>query len=349
MKQKITLRGQEVYELAKGENPYQSPATLLTVGSDDPLSLDKFRLISGEPPGFTNLCGLDRLTQTLCRSYRAFTFKYKNAPYIVIASKHGNPCGFAVDWEKPEIAIDKAMFGNPKAIWGGEVITNFKITDSLADSLLKSSKRQKMLKSANWMLDIIAAPGFSAQAVKLLGSRSRRKLFVNPTLNNSIVDPAPWTYRFTRGSFIRQLPQNYVLDLTKTEFVSNKSKLNPSQIDSLIIAWATAFNSNHGGNEVAFASNRALISCGGGPSTIEAAQLALFKAKSQKHSTKNSVFGADAFFPFTDVPEFLVKAGVIAGSVPSGGQAFGDVKSYFMKKNISMFYLDEKYRGFCYH
>lgn len=349
MKSKTIITGHPVYQLAKGENPYQSPATLFSIKSNDPLSLDKFRLISGDPPGFTNLCGLDRLTQTLCRCSQAFKLKYQKIPHIVIAAKHGNPCGLAVDWDKPEIAIDKALFGNPVAIWGGEVITNFSITDTLAPYFYSSQKRQQLLSSASWMLDIIAVPGFSPKAIELLGTRIKRKLFVNPALSNPVLNPVKWTYRFTRGSFLRQPPQNFILDLTKTEFILAEKSLTSAQTDSLIIAWVTAFNSNHGGNEVALAKNRALISCGGGPSTIEAAQLALFKAKNQKHQIKNSVFAADAFFPFADVPELLIKSGVVAGSVPAGGQAFSKVKAYFQKSGISMFYLDEKNRGFCYH
>lgn len=349
MKSKITISGQFVYQLAKGENPYQSPAFLFSLNLKDPLALDKFRLISGDPPGFTNLCGLDRLTQTLCRCYQAFKLKYKKSPFIVIAAKHGNPCGLAVDWDKPEIAIEKALFGNPVAIWGGEIITNFEITDILAPYFYSSQKRQRLLGSPSWMLDIIAAPDFSPKAFELLGSRAKRKLFTNQSLKNPILNSAKETYRFTRGSFLCQLPPNYVLDLKKTEFISAGRRLTPLQIDSLIIAWVTAFNSNHGGNEVAFAKNRALISCGGGPSTLEAAQLALFKAKNQKHSVKESVFSADAFFPFTDVPGLLVKAGVVAGLAPAGGQALPQVKAFFLEKKISMFYLDEKNRGFCYH
>ncbi len=150
-----------VYQLAKGENPYQVPADLFSTQSDDPLSLDKFRLISGDVPGFTNLCGMDRLVQALCRCSEAFKRKDNKMPCIVIAAKHGNPCGLAIDWNKPEVAIDKALFGNPLAIWGGEVVTNFAITDTLAPHLYSSSKRQRLLNSPSWMLDIIIAPDFS--------------------------------------------------------------------------------------------------------------------------------------------------------------------------------------------
>lgn len=350
MKSEIGInKSRHVYQLAKGENPYQVPADLFSTQSDDPLSLDKFSLISGDAPGFTNLCGLDRLVQTLCRCSEAFTCKDSKIPFIVIAAKHGNPCGLAIDWNNPDVAIDKALFGNPLAIWGGEVITNFTITDTLATHLYSSPRRQKLFDSPAWMLDIIIASDFSPQAIKLLGARAKRKLFVNPALMHPTLNPAKWIYRFTRGSFIRQPPQNYVFDVHKTDFIGTKKSLKHEVVDSLIIAWATAFNSNHGGNEVALAKNRALISCGGGPSTIEAAQLALFKAKNQKHSIKNAVFAADAFFPFTDVPNMLIKAKIMAGLVPSGGQAFSQVKTCFQKNKIPMFYPDENYRGFCYH
>lgn len=350
MEPTVSIRAKYKFTLNKGENSYQIPAELYIFDQKDPLSFANLELISGESPGFTNLCGIDRLIHTLTLTSQTFHINAGKAPFIVVAAKHGNPCGLAIDWQDPVNAVKKALWGNPVSIWGGEVIANFDIDQDIANSLFHDDMRGKVLGSSGWMLDIIIAPKFSSEAIKILGERKRRKLIQNSNLLHPSLNPNKKVYRFVRGGLITQPPHNFVLDLKNTEFVGTASRqLNPQVRDSLLIAWATAFSSNHGGNEVALAKDLALISCGGGPSTIEAAQFALIKAKNQKHTTKGSVFAADAFLPFTDVPKVLAKAGVIAGTVPAGGTYFDTIKSYFRKKKISVFYIPEKYRGFCWH
>lgn len=88
---------------------------------------------------------------------------------------------------------------------------------------------------------------------------------------------------------------------------------------------------------------------GGGPSTFEAAKVSISQAKDCGHNLKESVFAANAFFPFTDAPQLLADAGVKVGLVPAGGRKEERVRAFFQEKGISMVYLPEKYRGFCLH
>ncbi|MDD5109192.1 MAG: hypothetical protein PHC29_06795 [Candidatus Omnitrophica bacterium] len=339
--------GQVVRSLVNGENPYQVPADMFKTESQDQLALPNFRHISGESVCFTNLADCDSLIQTIVFCSQAFKLNRNRIPYICVAAKHGNPCGLAVSWDDPGETIRRALFANPRAIWGGELVINFRVTGKIAKLLFESSERKKLLGSPFWMLDVIMATGFSPEAIKTLGKRNQRKLFENPHLANPSISIEKYVYRFVRGGFLRQPPANYVLDLRNTEFIGKK--LSEQEKDSLIVAWSVAYSSNHGGNEVSLASKRSLISCAGGPSTLEAVQLAIHKAEYLGKSLKSAVFAADAFFPFTDAPQLLIKAGVSAGVVPSGGKLFKKVKTYFWNNNASMFYLPEQYRGFCRH
>lgn len=341
-----TVFGTFKYGLKNGENPYQSPASLFAAKGNDPLSLSNFKQLSGEPPCFTNLADSDCIIQTISLASEAFRLKYGKTPYICIAAKHGNPCGMAIDWDSPYVAVNKALFGNPRAIWGGEVITNFTIDQKIAELLFKSNERERSIGSSSWMLDVILAPEFTREAVDILGINKIRKLFENKALYSPFLIKAKWTYRFVRGGFLRQPPNNYVLNLEEAKFIG--TELN-NDMDSLIIAWVAAFSSNHGGNEVALAKKSALISCGGAPSTVEAVQHTVFKAEYLGHDIGDSVFAADAFFPFIDAPELLVKAGITAGLVPSGGKAIEKVMLFFKENNVNMFYIPEVFRGFCRH
>lgn len=334
------------YDLMNGENPYQIPAALFAANGDDPLAVGRFQQLSGDPPCFTNMADSDCILQTISLAAEAFRLKYGKAPFISVAAKHGNPCGMAIDWEHPLTAVKKALFGNPRAIWGGEVVVNFTVDDKIAEFLLRSDDREKTVGNPSWMLDIIMAPRFIGKAVDILGKNKNRKLLENEALSSPSISRAEWHYRFMRGGFLRQPPNNYVLNLKEAEFSGNGTF---KDTDALIVAWAVVFTSFHGGNEVALAKDRALISCGGGPSTVEAVQHALFKAGYLGHDTRGSVFAADAFFPFTDAPELLVKGGVVAGLVPSGGKAIEEVKSFFKRNEVDMYYLNDKYRGFYRH
>ncbi len=343
-----TLFGSRSYDLLNGENPYQVPASTFVSSHDDPLSLLNFIKVSGENPCFTNMADADCILETLCLSVDAFQLNIGRMPFICIAAKHGNACGMGISFESPKSAIESALWGNPRSIWGGEVITNFPIDMNLAEILLKSPKREARLSSEFWSLDIIIAPSFAEDAIRSLGKRKTRKLFENPALKNPFKRMARYIHRPVRGGLLRQPPADYILNLEECSNI-NVNNFSNDKIVSIIIAWVVAFTSNHGGNEVAIAKDNALLGIGGGPSTVEAADTAIKRALECGHNCANSVFAADAFFPFDDSPQLLIQAGCTGGVVPGGGAAHEDIKKYFLNNSISCGFIPEEYRGFCRH
>jgi len=342
------ISGEFSYELINGENPYQIPAAAFkNTVDDDKLSLLKFRKIAGEPPCFTNMADADCILKTLSLSAEAFALNQEAVPYICIAAKHGNPCGMGVSKNNPAEAVEKALWGNPRSIWGGEVITNFKINEIVAQMLKKSVRREGLFGSCYWMLDIILAPAFTPSAIEILGTSSRRKLFANEALYSPFLKTDGVQYRQVRGGFLRQPPASYILDLQACQ--GDFSKFSETEISTLIIAWAVAFSSNCGGNEIALAKDDALLGVGGGPSTVEAAQVVVGRAKECEHDLNGAAFAADAFFPFIDAPTLLCEAGVTVGCVPQGGKCAADIVELFAKRNIRALFFAEAYRGFCRH
>jgi phosphoribosylaminoimidazolecarboxamide formyltransferase / IMP cyclohydrolase len=338
--------GRRAYNLMNGENPYQE-AALYSFESDDALALAQFENLSQTPPCMTNLADVDCIVNTISLAAEAFREQNGKQPFITVAAKHGNPCGMAVSWEDPLDCIEQALFGNPIAVWGGEVITNFPIDEAAAHCLRRNSQREKLYGSAGWMLDVVVAPDYSEAAVDLLRRREYRKIYKNPALETPAIHIGGFSYRFVRGGVIRQSPPWRTLNFSELETTAGQ----PSQIDidNLIIAWAAAYTSFHGGNEIAVAKDRQLIGVGGGPSTVQAAQVAVLRTGEGGHDMKDSVFSADAFFPFTDAPQILIDGGVKLGSVPAGGRNEKLVRDLFVEHNIMMFYLQEDFRGFCRH
>lgn len=339
--------GAHAASLSEGENPYQVPSDLFRVDDDDALALSNFRQASGDLPCYTNMADLDCLLQTLCLVTSAFIKRYEKVPNIAIAAKHGNSCGLAIDWSSPEIAVENALSANPIAIFGGEVIVNFSINKKLAELLVSSSKRESSLGDPNWSLDLIVAQNFEQEAIEILKNRKRLKLFKNENLTRPYLGRSKWSYRMVRGGFLRQPPGNYILDFGGSGFEFSLPDSNC--LDSLIIAWATAWTSFHGGNEVAIAKDRMLLSAAGGPATIDACHIAIDRAKRCGRDLQNSVFAADAFFPFRDAPEELIKAGCAYGIAPKGGKNFEEIKGCFKKHSVGVYYLPEQFRGFCRH
>lgn len=342
------LSGRFLYNLLNGENPYQVPASaFVSEIEDDPLSLLNFKQVSGDAPCFTNIADADCILKTICLSAEAFMLNTGSVPYICVVAKHGNACGMGVSKVSPAQAVEKALFGNPRSIWGGEVITNFPVDEQLAELFLKSSRRERLLGDSSWMLDLVMAPSFTSEAISVLCKRKERKLFENKALHSPLLEKSKFAYRPVRGGFLRQPPATYILNLQECQLSGHG--FSKSEISSLIIAWAVAFSSFHGGNEVALAKDGALLGAGGGPSTVEAARVVVARVVECGHDAKGAAFAADAFFPFTDAPFVLCDAGVATGCVPSGGKRETDIKDFFRARGITVVYLPEEFRGFCRH
>jgi len=343
--------GRYHYNLANGENPYQQ-ATLFDLRGDDVLALTQLENLSETPPCFTNLADTDSVIHTLCLASDAFRLRFGKQPYLCVSAKHGNPCGMAVSWESKADVIERALFGNPLAVWGGELAVNFDIDETLAETLIRHPQREKLYGSAAWMLDVVIAPDYTPGASERLLKRKFRKVYRNPDLRTPRLPADSYSYRCVRGGFIRQSPFCRSLRFEELEFVNPENDTrepDPTDIESLILAWSVAYSSFHGGNEIALAKDGCLIGVGGGPSTVQAAQVAVERARQAGHDVHHNIFCADAFFPFTDATQVLIDAGVKMGCVPAGGKNEALVRKQLADAGVFMVYLPEDFRGFCRH
>jgi len=332
--------------LANGENPYQTPAYLCWGAAEDDLALHRFTRLAGNAPCFTNMADMDAVVETLCKLSLACEACDVGRPYLVVAAKHGNACGVGVSFSSPGEAIERALWGDPMAIWGGEVVANFDLDGACARDLQRSGRRRERWGSSYWMLDVVAAPSFSGDAVEVLGKNKNRKLFANPALEHPTLR-AGSEYRPVRGGVLVQPPADFVLSLDALGVASGE--LSRGRLVDLIVAWAVAYSSSLGGNEIALARGERLLGAGGGPSTWSAAKAAVMRARECGHDLSGATFAADAFFPFTDAPEVLADAGASSGVVPSGGKRIDDVVSFFEARRIGVHLLSEQWRGFCRH
>ncbi|MBI4402799.1 MAG: hypothetical protein HY537_01480, partial [Deltaproteobacteria bacterium] len=330
--------------LANGENPYQAPAYLHITDDSVALGMASLNPLSEQIPCYTNLADLDCLLNLVIALAKSFVHHFGKAPHLAVAAKHGNACGCAISWNSPMDALEHALWGNAKGIWGGELVVNFEITPEIAQAMLRSSQREARYGNAAWMLDIVAAPAFTEKAGPMLTARKFRKVFSLPELaapDKAHLLPA---VRCVRGGQLEQPPHDFILQIPPNLGWNDTIKTD------MILAWAISFWSFHGGNEVAIVKDSMLLGAAGGPSTVDSANTAIDRARnSHCDSINGATFAANAFFPYTDAPKALVDAGCSYGVVPEGGQNFADVKKFFLENHTNVFFLPPVIRGFNRH
>ena len=295
----IVLTLQEPHELAYGENRCQSPAYIFSTQSGDPLALSEFEWVSGTPSYISMADGFQimDILRLLAESLRRWK---DDMPYIVIAGKHGNPCGAAIDFESPLTAINKALMGDTVAVMGGEIITNFSIDEKLAQVLFQPSDDINIGRK-NWGLDLILAPSFSGEAVDLLGRREKRRLLSNPALETIPFSTERWVYRQIGSDWLCQKAPTFVLEENILLPWDGRS-MSDANFQNALIAFACCWRASS--NTVSLARNNMLIGLGcGQQDRIACVRLALDRANRAGHNAHGSFFASDAFFPYaTSVP-----------------------------------------------
>lgn len=327
-----------------GENGWQTPAALYSTGTSDPLALDKFRLVQGVAPSYNNFCDLDRLLQTI--THVAATLEvHRTVPCIAVGGKHGNPCGAAMG--SPTEVLQRLVEGDLRAIFGGLVITNFGLTETLAETLLTHAQPS----GHRLLLDGIIVPDVTEGAMEMLKRKGDKcRLFVNPALQYlglSSLDTAR-RLRYVRGGFLVQPNYSFVLDLNDPS-IEKIGELTPEQENSMLLAWAIGSTSNS--NTITLVRDRQLIGNGvGQQDRVGASDLAIKRARDAGHDVRGAVAYSDSFFPFPDAPQILADAGVKAILTSSGSVKDDETRQVCASKNVSLRMIPDKMgRGFFGH
>ncbi len=153
--------------LRYGENPHQKAAlyhytgnqltieNLIEITPIQGLSSDLKLLQSGKHPGKINIVDVDRALQILT---------YLPDEPAALIMKHNNPCGAAQNTSLTE-AIKKAKEGDIIASFGGALVVNRPLDEEAASYINES------------YFEIVAAPDFSPQALRLLSQRKNLRIF----------------------------------------------------------------------------------------------------------------------------------------------------------------------------
>ena len=282
--EKKTIHGKLVGNLRYGENPHQRGSIYSIT---DTLGFNK---IHGKDLSYNNYNDIYSALAILN------SFK-KNEGSVIV--KHSNPCGVSI--EKNQIkSFGNALLCDPISAFGGIVAINSLITKKLAIKLNKK------------FFQIILSKGFKKDALRILKKRKNIILidcnkFMSTKNNN---------YLFLGNSFLAQDSNNTLLNKKLRIVTRKKPTLN--QLNNLKFAFNVCKFAKS--NAIVLVNNKSTIGIGSGqPSRLDSCKIAIDKAlKFVPEKIINSVAASDAFFPFSDGIEELIRVGVKAIIQPGG-------------------------------
>ena len=239
----------------------------------------------------------------------------KNHGTVII--KHANPCG--VSSEKDQFkSFRQAFICDPVSAFGGIVAINSIVSKKLAIELNKT------------FFEVIISKGFNKGALKILKKRKNLRLIDSSQYHSASTKH----YLFFENSFLVQDPNDVLL--SKKIKIVTKKKPSISEIQSLKFAFNICKYVKS--NAIVLVKDKSTIGIGSGqPSRLDSCEIASKKALNfVPEKIINSVAASDAFFPFPDGVQKLIKVGVKAIIQPGGSRNDKEIIKVANKAKIVM-------------
>ena len=295
----------EEYPLRYGENPQQKAIALVNHNS--------FKELGGEKKlSYNNLLDLDAAIN--------IAYQSSSKENICTIVKHNIPCGGAIKKRQKDSYL-KALAGDPISAFGGIVAFNQKLKSETAKLIVKN------------FYEVVAAPGFEKDAIKLLQTKKNLRIIEVKKFKNQTEQ---------RSIFAGALIQDSNSKKSQIKSIYGSNKLNKDQLNFFVNILKYIKS-----NAIALFDKESLVSQSGGQtSRVDALQNCIYKLK-QRHKYKklnNLSLFSDAFFPFTDSLEFIkrekIKVNIYA---PMGSQNDNKIEAYVKKNKINFFKLSDRH------
>jgi len=279
-----------VLELAYGENPHQSAAYYSERGTRTHL-LSFVEQLQGKALSFNNLNDLSAARLLVAEL---------DGPACVI-TKHANPCGVGVA-ETVEDAYAKALAADPVSAFGGVVVLNGAVGETLATAL------------AEQFVEVLFAPAFDTRARDVLARKVSMRVLEHTEQRGLDVER---DYRRVIGGLLVQQRDVGVISRDGLEVVCGS--FAEDRWTDLLFAWRVVKHVTS--NAIVIARGGQTLGIGAGQmSRVDAVRIAIAKAQELGHSLEGAVLASDAFFPFADGPQLALDAGITAFIQPGGSK-----------------------------
>ncbi len=303
-----TIFGRKLQKLRYGENPHQQSSIYVNDYNDKHLKFDQ---IHGKELSYNNY-------NDMFASLEILNSLKKNSGTVII--KHANPCGVSEN-NVPLISFKNAYASDPISAFGGVIACNYKINKKIALEINKN------------FLEVILAKGFDKDALNILKKKKNLRIIDISNFNLKNLS----SIKTFDGSFLVQSKDNIVIDKKKLKCVT---KLKPNKKELAEIEFAFNICKYVKSNAIVLCNNFSTIGVGAGqPSRLDSCKIAVQKAKQfQSSKIRNSIAASDAFFPFADGINALIKAGVKIIVQPGGSIRDQEVINAANKAKIKMIF-----------
>jgi phosphoribosylaminoimidazolecarboxamide formyltransferase/IMP cyclohydrolase len=295
---RFTLSGTLGQTLRYGENPHQQAAVYLTGEQRPGVALGK--QIQGKELSYNNFNDADAAFEL------AAEFDAKDAAIAII--KHANPCGVATAADLAT-AYRRALACDPVSAFGGIIAANRPLDGAAAEEIAKVFS------------EVIIAPGFTADALKILGAKKNLRL----------IDAGAMPDAKTAGTVTRTIAAGFLVQSRDAAAVGagdlkvvTKRTPTAREIADMLFAFKVAKHAKS--NAIVYARGGATVGIGAGQmSRVDSSRIAAWKAAEAAKAAgqtgtwaTGSVVASDAFFPFADGLLAAAEAGATAVIQPGG-------------------------------
>ena len=287
---KKTIGGKIISRLRYGENPHQESAVYEIPGNFDGFS--KLKQLQGKELSHNNY--LD--------SYSAYNLVTDFDPKKPICAiiKHNNPCGCAVDPNGTNAYL-KALSGDPISAFGGVVALNYTINAQLATELVKT------------FYEVILTPSVEQDALAILAQKKNLRVLEYDLPEKNKIQHLT----FLQKTFLAQDENLQMINKQDLKIVTKK-KPTEQEIENLL--FANQICKHVKSNAIVITKNNTTLGVGAGQtSRVGSSEIACANAKKFfPGEVEGCGAASDAFFPFADGLETLVKLGVKSIIQPGG-------------------------------
>jgi len=304
--------------LRYGENAHQAAAIYRNSAPAAVSGIAMAKQHAGKEMSFNNYVDADAAVRA------AYDF---NEPAVAII-KHANPCGIAIapkDSLNPIAdAHSAAYLCDSVSAYGGVVAANRTVTMAMAQNLLEG------------FTEVLIAPGYELEALRLLMDRKKnmRILELPKTFSRESHE-----IKQISGGFLVQEADNFDNFTAKGwKLVSGKLPDDQTLAD-LEFAWRAVRAVKSNG--ILLAKNGASVGIGMGQvNRVDSCKLAVERGIM---NSSGSVAASDAFFPFADGVEILIRAGIKAIVQPGGSVRDEEVIKVMNEAKLPMFFTGERH------
>jgi len=272
--------------LRYGENPHQSGALYGDFGSF-------FEQLHGKELSYINILDIAAIQELIEE------FDPHEAATLAIV-KHTNPCGVGTG-ATPLQAWEKAFATDQAAPFGGIIALNQTLDIALAQAIDEIFS------------EIVIAPDFAPDALKLLRTKKNRRLMRSLRSVNAerglLLHSVP-------GGVLAQQPDRAPLANEPLNIVTRRAPTD-TELQALRFGWRIVKHVKS--NAIVYTTADRTLGIGAGQmSRVDSSRVAVWKAQQAGLSLQGCAVASDALFPFADGVETAAAAGATAVIQPGG-------------------------------